>query len=58
MTKLGSEFMPDLDEGDSVYMPTTFPVVSIGKAQELLQQTDKLIRTLPEVKRVLARWAR
>jgi len=48
--KLGSEFMPDLDEGDIMYMPTTFPGISIGKAQELLQQTNKLIRTVPEVK--------
>ncbi len=58
MTKLGSEFMPDLDEGDLMYMPTTFPGVSIGKAQELLQQTDKLIRTLPEVKSVFGKIGR
>ena len=45
-TQIGSEFMPDLDEGDLLYMPTTFPGISIGKAQELLQQTDKLIKTL------------
>ncbi len=51
-TKLGTEFMPELDEGDLMYMPTTFPAISIGKAQELLQQTDKLIRSLPEVKTV------
>lgn len=43
MSQIGSEFMPDLDEGDLMYMPTTFPGVSVGKAQELLQQTDKLI---------------
>jgi Cu(I)/Ag(I) efflux system membrane protein CusA/SilA len=49
--RLGSEFMPDLDEGDLLYMPSTFPAVSIGKAQEILQQTDKLIATVPEVKR-------
>ncbi len=55
---LGSEFMPDLDEGDLMYMPTTFPGVSIGKAQELLQQTDKLIRTLPEVERVFGKIGR
>ena len=48
--KLGSEFMPDLNEGDIMYMPTTFPGISIGKAQELLQQTNKLILTVPEVK--------
>jgi Cu(I)/Ag(I) efflux system membrane protein CusA/SilA len=58
ITKLGSEFMPDLDEGDLMYMPTTFPGVSVGKAQELLQQTDKLIRTLPEVKRVFGKVGR
>ncbi len=58
ITKIGSEFMPDLDEGDLMYMPTTFPGVSVGKAQELLQQTDKLIRTLPEVKRVFGKVGR
>jgi Cu(I)/Ag(I) efflux system membrane protein CusA/SilA len=49
---LGSEFMPELDEGDLMYMPTTLPGLSIGKAQELLQQTDRLIATVPEVKQV------
>jgi Cu(I)/Ag(I) efflux system membrane protein CusA/SilA len=49
---LGSEFMPELNEGDLMYMPTTLPGLSIGKAQELLQQTDRLIKTLPEVKTV------
>ncbi len=58
VTKIGSEFMPDLDEGDLMYMPTTFPGVSVGKAQELLQQTDKLIRTVPEVKRVFGKIGR
>ncbi|MBE9515848.1 MAG: efflux RND transporter permease subunit [Proteobacteria bacterium] len=58
MTNIGSEFMPDLDEGDLMYMPTTFPGISIGKAQELLQQTDKLIRTVPEVKRVFGKIGR
>jgi len=57
-TQLGTEFMPDLDEGDLMYMPTTFPGVSVGKAQELLQQTDKLIRTVPEVKRVFGKVGR
>jgi len=56
--KLGSEFMPDLNEGDLMYMPTTFPGISIGKAQELLQQTDKLIRTVPEVKTVFGKIGR
>lgn len=57
-TKLGSEFMPDLNEGDLMYMPTTFPGISIGKAQQLLQQTDKLIRTVPEVKSVFGKIGR
>ncbi len=57
-TQLGTEFMPDLDEGDLMYMPTTFPGLSVGKAQELLQQTDKLIRTVPEVKRVFGKVGR
>ncbi|MCE2571313.1 efflux RND transporter permease subunit [Motilimonas eburnea] len=52
MSKLGGEFIPPLDEGDLMYMPTTFPGVSIGKARELLQQTNKLIKTLPEVETV------
>ena len=58
VNKLGSEFMPDLNEGDLMYMPTTFPGISIGKAQELLQQTDKLIRTVPEVKTVFGKIGR
>ena len=57
-TQLGSEFMPDLDEGDLLYMPSTFPAVSAGKIQELLQQTDKLIRTVPEVARVFGKAGR
>jgi Cu(I)/Ag(I) efflux system membrane protein CusA/SilA len=56
--KLGTEFMPDLNEGDLMYMPTTFPGISIGKARELLQQTDKLIRTVPEVKTVFGKVGR
>jgi Cu(I)/Ag(I) efflux system membrane protein CusA/SilA len=56
--RLGSEFMPDLNEGDLMYMPTTFPGISIGKAQELLQQTDKLIRSVPEVKTVFGKIGR
>ncbi len=55
---LGSEFMPDLDEGDLMYMPTTFPGISIGKAQQLLQQTDKLIKTVPEVESVFGKIGR
>jgi Cu(I)/Ag(I) efflux system membrane protein CusA/SilA len=49
LRQLGSEFMPPLDEGDLLYMPTALPGLSAGKAAELLQQTDRLIRTLPEV---------
>ncbi|HXC52289.1 MAG TPA: efflux RND transporter permease subunit [Candidatus Limnocylindrales bacterium] len=49
---LGSEFMPPLDEGDLLYMPTTDPSISITKSKELLQQTNKLIRTFPEVRSV------
>jgi len=58
LSQLGSEFMPDLDEGDLLYMPSTFPAVSAGKAQELLQQTNKLIKTVPEVKRVFGKVGR
>ncbi len=57
-TQLGSEFMPDLNEGDIMYMPTTLPGLSIGKAQQLLQQTNKLIRSVPEVKRVFGKIGR
>jgi len=57
-TQLGSEFMPDLNEGDIMYMPTTFPGISIGKAQQLLQQTDKLIKSVPEVKSVFGKIGR
>jgi Cu(I)/Ag(I) efflux system membrane protein CusA/SilA len=57
-TQLGSEFMPDLDEGDLMYMPTTFPGISIGKAQQLLQQTDKLILSVPEVQTVFGKIGR
>ncbi len=56
--KIGSEFIPDLDEGDLMYMPTTYPGLSIGKARELLQQTDKLIATVPEVKTVFGKIGR
>ena len=58
LMNMGSEFMPDLDEGDLMYMPTTFPAISIGKAQELLQQTDRLIKTVPEVKSVFGKIGR
>jgi Cu(I)/Ag(I) efflux system membrane protein CusA/SilA len=58
VTKLGGEFMPILDEGDLLYMPSAFPAVSIGKAGEILQQTDKLIRTVPEVETVFGKVGR
>lgn len=56
--KIGSEFIPPLDEGDLMYMPTTYPGISIGQARQLLQQTDKLIKTVPEVKNVLGKVGR
>ena len=56
--RLGTEFMPPLDEGDLMYMPTTYPGISIDKARELLQQTDKLIATVPEVRRVFGKIGR
>jgi Cu(I)/Ag(I) efflux system membrane protein CusA/SilA len=55
---IGSEFIPPLDEGDLMYMPTTYPGISIGQARQLLQQTDKLIRTIPEVKTVFGKVGR
>ncbi len=58
LTHLGTEFMPNLDEGDWMYMPTTLPGVSIGKAQQILQQTDKLIKSVPEVKSVFGKIGR
>ena len=58
MDKIGTEFMPQLDEGDLMYMPTTYPGISVGKARELLQQTNKLISTIPEVKNVFGKIGR
>ena len=58
LSRLGSEFMPEMDEGDFLYMPTTLPGISVGKARELLQQTDRLIRTLPEVASVFGKAGR
>ena len=58
VSKLGSEFMPPLDEGDILYMPTTFPGVSITKAKELLQQTDTILATFPEVESVFGKVGR
>lgn len=57
-SKLGSEFMPPLDEGDILYMPTTFPGISITKAKELLQQTDKILKIFPEVHHVFGKVGR
>ncbi len=57
-SKLGSEFMPPLDEGDILYMPTTFPGISITKAKELLQQTDKILSRFPEVHHVFGKIGR
>jgi Cu(I)/Ag(I) efflux system membrane protein CusA/SilA len=56
--KLGSEFMPPLNEGDLLYMPTTPPGISITKAKELLQQTDKIIAAHPQVEHVLGKVGR
>lgn len=58
LSRLGTEFMPPLDEGDVLYMPTTFPGVSITKAEELLQQTDKILSTFPEVQSVFGKVGR
>ncbi len=56
--KIGSEFIPSLDEGDLMYMPITYPGISVGQARQLLQQTDKIIRTVPEVESVLGKVGR
>ena len=56
--KIGTEFMPPLYEGDLLYMPTTLPGISITKAKELLQQTDRIIRTFPEVHHVFGKIGR
>jgi len=58
LSQLGSEFMPELDEGDLLYMPTTFTGISIGKAGELLQITDRMIKTIPEVTTVFGKVGR
>ena len=57
-SKLGSEFMPPLDEGDILYMPTLFPGISITKAKEFLQQSDKILKTFPEVHHVFGKVGR
>ena len=58
LKNIGSEFMPPLDEGDLMYMPTTYPGLSIGEARQILQQTDKLIRSVPEVETVMGKIGR
>ena len=58
LKNLGSEFMPPLYEGDLLYMPTALPGISITKAKEILQQTDKIIKTFPEVHHVLGKIGR
>jgi len=58
LTRLGGEFLPPLDEGDLLYMPTALPSISTEKAAELLQQTDRLIKTVPEVATVFGKSGR
>ncbi len=58
MSRLGGEFMPPLDEGDLLYMPSALPGLSAGKVTELLQQTDRLIKTVPEVHSVFGKAGR
>lgn len=58
VTNMGSEFMPELEEGDLLYMPTALPGISASKAAEVLQQTDRLIKTVPEVRRVFGKVGR
>ena len=58
MKQLGSEFMPPLDEGDILYMPSAFPGISITKAKEVLQQTDRILKTFPEVLSVFGKAGR
>lgn len=58
LMRLGAEFMPPLDEGDLLYMPSALPGLSVAKAAELLQQTDRLIKTVPEVARVFGKAGR
>jgi Cu(I)/Ag(I) efflux system membrane protein CusA/SilA len=58
LAKIGGEFMPRLDEGDLLYMPSALPGLSVGKAAALLQQTDRLIKTVPEVATVYGKAGR
>ncbi|CAN5399426.1 CusA/CzcA family heavy metal efflux RND transporter [soil metagenome] len=57
-SRLGGEFLPPLDEGDLLYMPSALPGLSIGKVSQLLQQTDRLIKTVPEVQTVFGKAGR
>jgi Cu(I)/Ag(I) efflux system membrane protein CusA/SilA len=56
--QLGGEFLPPLDEGDLLYMPSALPGLSVGKAAQILQQTDRLLMTVPEVERVFGKMGR
>jgi Cu(I)/Ag(I) efflux system membrane protein CusA/SilA len=58
VSRVGSEFIPPLDEGDLLYMPTTLPGLSAGKAAEILQLSDRMIKTVPEVKSVFGKIGR
>ncbi|MFG6486848.1 efflux RND transporter permease subunit [Roseateles sp. BYS78W] len=58
VARIGGEFMPPLDEGDLLFMPSALPGLSVAKAAELLQQTDRLIKTVPEVERVFGKAGR
>ena len=58
LSRLGAEFMPVMDEGDLLYMPTALPGLSAAKASELLQQTDRMIKTVPEVESVFGKAGR
>jgi Cu(I)/Ag(I) efflux system membrane protein CusA/SilA len=58
VSRLGGEFMPPMDEGDLLYMPSALPGIGVGKAAELLQQTDRLIKTVPEVQTVFGKAGR
>ncbi|MDP3307059.1 efflux RND transporter permease subunit [Methylotenera sp.] len=58
LSKLGTEFMPPLDEGDLLYMPTALPGLSVSKASEIIQLSDRLIKTVPEVKTVFGKSGR
>ncbi|PHR58030.1 MAG: CusA/CzcA family heavy metal efflux RND transporter [Robiginitomaculum sp.] len=58
LSRIGGEFMPELDEGDLLYMPSAFPSISAGKMTQILQQTNKLIMTVPEVKTTYAKAGR